>query len=395
MDTKLNNKLPFVNTIRFKLTFLYSSLLFLFAGSLVIIFNVYLGTYLRHDPDPHMVQLVPFPVQGVVIFDDFSQLQSEERARIRNIRLNDLQRIQRISTYSLIPLAVASFALGYFMSGRYLDPLARLKREIESMESKNLGTVLPLTSDDEVGVLIASFNDLSTRLKLAFQSQEQFVQDASHELRTPLTVIQTNLDTVLDNPQASKEELSLAISNSLQGVKQLRKLVNYLLQLTTLHTTPLVPVDLKNVVEAQINTLDNVMKEKKLEIFFDKKNIKTAKIMGDEMLLGRVVTNLLENAIKYSTRKDDKTVPIVVSITDQDRDYSLNVTNHGDTITSEKLQKLFDRFYQADPSRNKKLGGYGLGLSIVKKVAEELGGKVSAIYKDETYTFLLILPKAK
>ena len=223
-----------VRTIRFKLAFIYSVILFFLASGLVLSFNVYLNENLGRDPERHIVRINPFAISPKQLLDDFASLRVEEKQRIRDIRLNDLRKVQLMSLYSLLPLAVVSFGIGYYVSGQFLSPISRLKANIEKLQTKDLGVAISSDDDDEVGALIASFNDLSSRLQEAFHSQEQFVQNASHELRTPLTIIQTNLDTALDDPQISQEQLKTAVSQALVGVNQLKQLVNYLLQLTSL-----------------------------------------------------------------------------------------------------------------------------------------------------------------
>ena len=95
----------------------------------------------------------------------------------------------------------------------------RLRLQIDDVKANNLGKELIVESDDEIGRLTESFNDLSKRLSRSFEAQKQFVQDASHEIKTPLTIIQTNLDIALDNENASKEELREAMEGALKGYK--------------------------------------------------------------------------------------------------------------------------------------------------------------------------------
>ncbi len=382
---------PFFRTIRFKMAFLYSGILYLFAAGMVLTFNIFLGNNLRKNPQPQQVQVVPFySHNGTIIFDDFEQLKIEERTRIKNIRLNDLRTVQKMSLISLIPLALLSFTAGYYISGKFLDPLDRLKKNLESLESKDLGIHFDSENEDEVGSLIHSFNDLSSRLRDAFHTQEQFVQNASHELRTPLTVIQTNLDTVLDNPTATKEEMTTAINQALGGVKQLKKLVNYLLELTALRQNNFKEVSLQSVIAEQI---DITKQSNHSAIIKLQANPKVKyNVLGDQQLLGRVVMNLLENAQKYTS---DTTKPITVTLEKTKKTIIISVANFGEKISKESQTKLFDRFYQIDPSRSKKLGGYGLGLSIARKIIEEHRGKIFVTSESNINTFTVELPGVK
>jgi signal transduction histidine kinase len=379
------------HSIRFKLAFTYSLILFIFAGGLVLAFNVYLSQNLRQDPVQKNVYFSPFFTTPPDALYDFDSLKMEEKLRIREIRLYDLRRIQQTSVYSLVPLALLSFAVGYYFSGKYFDPLAKLRANIEKLGTKDLGVELAKAEDDEVGSLIDSFNNLSTRLREAFNSQEQFVQNASHELRTPLAIIQTNLDTALDNPQIKQSQLREAVEQALIGVKQLTKLVNYLLELTSRPSASKTLVDLRRLVRAQITALSVKVKKSDYRIKLQMPATQVH-IHGDEVLLERVIQNLLENAINYSTPVRGKRLPILVSVGLDEGKCVLSVSNGSHLIQQNKLKRIFERFYQVEPSRSKKLGGYGLGLAIVKKVIEEHQGIVTATNTNNITTIMVTLP---
>jgi len=382
-----------VRTIRFKLAFIYSVILFFLASGLVLSFNVYLNENLGRDPERHIVRINPFAISPKQLLDDFASLRVEEKQRIRDIRLNDLRKVQLMSLYSLLPLAVVSFGIGYYVSGQFLSPISRLKANIEKLQTKDLGVAISSDDDDEVGALIASFNDLSSRLQEAFHSQEQFVQNASHELRTPLTIIQTNLDTALDDPQISQEQLKTAVSQALVGVNQLKQLVNYLLQLTSLPQQNMQQINLTELVRSQITSMKDLAKAQGITIKFAHPAHLVTAIKGDRALLERVIVNLLENAIKYSVRNDNSQATVKVLLRVKQNNVYLHVSNPSEEIPSEKLVKIFDRFYQVNPSRNKKIGGYGLGLSIVKKIIEEHNGTIQASYQLGIITFIVSFPR--
>lgn len=382
---------PFFRSIRFKLAFLYSGILFLFAGGMILTFNIFLGNSLRKDPQSQYVGVIPFnAAPNVYIFDDFAKLRIDERQRIKEIRLNDLRIVQKMSLIALTPLALLSFIAGYYISGKFLDPITQLKKDIERLDSKDLGVHFDFANEDEVGALVASFNSLSSRLQEAFHSQEQFVQNASHELRTPLTVIQTNLDTVLDNPLATKEEMSIAVKQALIGVQQLSKLVNYLLELTALKDKTFTKVNLGGIIKEQVALAQEAANKTGLTIDYQSKE--KLFISGDAQLLSRVVTNLVENAIKYTIIDAPDDNRITISLIKKEGNAVFSVTNHGQIIPKKKLVKVFERFYQLDPSRSKKLGGYGLGLSIAKKIVTEHGGKIFATSENGKNTFTVELP---
>jgi len=382
-----STRLPFYKTIRFKLTFLYSLILYLFSSLLVFSFNIYINTYLKRDPSTFENHQLMLPPQN---FTYFSDLKIEEKERIRQIRLNDLKEIQTVSVLILIPLAVISFSAGYYISGKFLNPLGKLRTSIEELETKDLGIQLNNTSDDEVGAVITSFNILSAKLQNAFQGQEQFVQNASHEIRTPLTIIQTNIDTVLDNNSATKEEMQDAMKDALGGVKQLNKLVNYLLELTKEEKIHSEKILLNDAINSQLTQLKTSFENEKLYIDRSLKQTDKFEITVDKELIERVFYNLFENALKYATRNKQSTIH--VSTERLSNQVKVMVTNDCAELKKEQIEKLFDRFYQVDSSRSKKMGGYGLGLAIAKKIVTDHNGQLEAEYSHGRITFVVTLP---
>ena len=224
-----------IKSLRFKLTITYSLILFIFAGFLVLSLNLFLENYLHTDPTRIQMNFSSGGIPGAIPNNQemyFPDLPVEEKERIRDIRLKDLETFQEISLIALIPLALFSFGIGYAISGSFLEPLKELKNEIDESKSESLGKQIKVKTDDEIGELIKSYNEMSLRLQKAFECQKQFVQDASHELRTPLTIMQTNMDIALEDKNASKEELRIAIEKSLEAAKNMTKLSENLLTLT-------------------------------------------------------------------------------------------------------------------------------------------------------------------
>ena len=395
-----SNKIKFYKTIRFKLTFLYSLIVFLFCGTLVFVFNIYLNNYLNSDPifqrPPDTLLIKRFPGPDVIV--KFDQLQDDEQAVVRAIRQNDLDQIRSISIYSLIPIALLSFLIGYLVSGRFLNPINKLKKNIDTLTRTDLGKKIPVEIEDEVGGLIMSFNELSSRLKDSFEVQERFVQDASHELKTPLTIIQTNLDTILDDPNATESELKDAINKSLSGVKELRMLTNYLLDLTVNREVELKKTNLFDLINSQVGTLKQLAKNNGVDLKFSKNSkIKdNALILADEISLGRAIFNIIENAIKYFDPELKAGISFVeVSIDVTDNTAIVCISDNGVGIPKELHKKIFERFYRIEKSRNKKLGGFGLGLAISKKTIDELGGKVEVTSQKNDTQFVITLPLLK
>ncbi|MBN2015975.1 HAMP domain-containing histidine kinase [Candidatus Dojkabacteria bacterium] len=386
------NKPKFYNSLRFELTLFYSLILFFFTSLFVLGINIYLDLYLRKDPPPITMSNTEFHgvPHGPVVYTNLTQ---EERDRIREIRYKDLKNVQKLSVMSLIPLAFLSFAIGYYVSGNFLRPLTNLKLQLDNLKDKHLGRQLKVDSDDEIGSLVKSFNEMSLRLKKSFDSQAQFVQDASHELRTPLTIVQTNLDAALDDKNSSRKELKESIKKALRGIKNLTRLTNYLLELSGPEQILKKDYDLRVVVKEQVRSLQNLAHSNGVTLEVKLPKYKVIKKV-DKLAFGEAIYNLIDNAIKYS--KDAKKPRVVVSVVNsltkgKEGKAIITIKDNGRGIPREHQKKIFERFYRVDKSRSRKSGGFGLGLAITKKIIEEYKGTVEFSSNSHGSTFWIKL----
>lgn len=226
-------------------------------------------------------------------------------------------------------------------------------------------------------------------IQKAWQQQKDFLADASHELRTPLTVIQTNLEVVLGNPQETVASQMDWLTNVWEELQQMTGLVSSLLFLTR--------VDSEAYRMEKTNfSLDKVTTSvfESFKPLADANNINLSTTItreitcyGDESNIRRVIEILLENAIHY-TPPGGK---ISLQLQQQDKKILLEVTDTGEGIAPEHLDKIFDRFYQVDPSRSK--GKVGLGLSIAKSIIENHGGFINVTsHPGSGTTFTIQLP---
>ncbi|MEC0371063.1 sensor histidine kinase [Paenibacillus chibensis] len=218
----------------------------------------------------------------------------------------------------------------------------------------------------------------------AFDKQKQFIADASHELKTPLAVINTNADVLL----ANSEEPIYAQSKWLHHIKseteRMKTLTNDLLYLTQMDDAQthmiFVPFHLSEAVESVILTMEAVIFEREISFTYDIEPEQT--MTGSSEQIKQVVMILLDNAIKYTNPGGS----IHLELKKQHNHLLLKVTNTGEGIAAEHVDRIFDRFYRADSSRSRKHGGYGLGLAIAKSIVEQHKGKiyVKSVPKDKT-----------
>jgi len=227
---------------------------------------------------------------------------------------------------------------------------------------------------------------MSAKLKSTFDSQKQFVEDASHELKTPLTIIQANLDTVEDDPKASKKDMYEAIANAQVGLKKARTLVNDLLELAVPAKNKR-KISLNQLIEEQVDAIAPYAQENKVKLTLNLQN--NVKIMSERNSLGRAIMNLLNNAVKYSS--GSKNAEVNVNLTKNGEVVTLQVQDNGVGINKKDLPHIFERFYRVEKSRNSDLGGTGLGLAITKKIIQEHGGRIEVASRPHNTTFTVVL----
>ena len=271
-------------------------------------------------------------------------------------------------------LVVASLG-GVFLAGRALSPVDRMTRLARRISAEDLGQRLNLrSSDDEVGRLARTFDEMIARLDNAFRRQRQFTADASHELRTPLTAIKGQIDVALQrrrDPAAYRQALQVVN----EEVDRMMRLLGSLLTLARADAgqIPLAfeAVSLPDVVGAAVEQVRPAASERGIELQLVSSPAVT--LRADEDLLLQLLLNLLDNAAKYTPAGGQVTVGWNVDA----GQVELWVRDTGIGIASEHLPHLFDRFYRVDRARSRAEGGAGLGLAISRWIAEAHGGSIS------------------
>ncbi len=221
----------------------------------------------------------------------------------------------------------------------------------------------------------------------AHDAQSRFTSDASHELRTPLAAMRTELEVALRDPSLSKQEMKELLESNLEEVNKLTELSKTLLQLSRLDHSGITKdrVSLAKITKGVSERFDK--KGARINLVPSKKPLY---IYAHEVSIEELVTILVDNAVKYSPAGS----PIKLRLCKRNRRACLEVTNTGKGIGAEDLPHIFDRFYRVDSSRTSGPGaGYGLGLSLAKKIVELHRGELSASSApDHETTFTVLLP---
>ncbi len=277
---------------------------------------------------------------------------------------------------SLLISAILAFIGGvvtYFISGHALRPIREFSDKIEEVQAQNLAASrIEENKVKELNQLSVSYNKMLERLSDAFEIQRQFTANAAHELRTPLSLMQVQLDLYNSTRHPDND------ADTLQTIKmvteqngRLSKMVKTLLDMSELQT---VGRDDEIMVDALVDEvladLDPLAQEKNIKLTGKCKKIT---MVGSDILIYRLVYNLVENAIKYNHSGGQ----VTVTAYRKEKHVYLSVEDTGNGIPEELRERVFEPFFRVDKSRSRELGGVGLGLALVREIVRVHDGSIT------------------
>lgn len=276
---------------------------------------------------------------------------------------------------ALIALIAATVAVtgAWWLAGRFLQPLRTMTATAQEISASNLHQRLELSgTSDELTALGTTLNDLFGRLEATFHAQRHFVANASHELRTPLAGQRTLLQVALADPNANVASLRAACEEAVQLSGQQERLIDALLTLASseqgIRTRQ--AVDLASIANAVLASRAETAERLGVTVH---SSLAPAPATGDPVLLERLVTNLIDNALGHNTAGG----LVTVNTAAVDGAARLEVGNTGPLVAAADVGQLFQPFRQAGQQRRGP-GGHGLGLAIVRAIADAHGGRVTA-----------------
>ncbi|MFI7634179.1 sensor histidine kinase [Nonomuraea sp. NPDC049400] len=270
------------------------------------------------------------------------------------------------SAAALVVLVPVALALGWYVAGRFLQPLRAIIATAKIISAGNLHRRLDLGEPaDELTELGHTLDDLFARLETSFDAQRHFVANASHELRTPLAGLRTLLEVALAAPDADADTLRSACQEALALGGHQERLVQALLALATSErgVTRWDPLDLAHVVEGVLVSRRGQATQKGIDLA---EHLTPAVTAGDPRLIESLVANLIDNAIRHNHADGHVEITTQTSGTQA----ALTVTNSGPVIPGNQIQRLFHPFQKLAPERHGRRDGYGLGLAIVNAVTQ-------------------------
>jgi two-component system heavy metal sensor histidine kinase CusS len=263
-----------------------------------------------------------------------------------------------------------------------------MREQAEAITAQQLDQRLQVGSVPiELGALAQSLNAMLTRLEEAFERLSGFSSDIAHELRTPVSNLMTQTHVALSRGRNADEYRGILESNA-EEYERMGRMISDMLLLAKAENELLIPtretVSLAREIRALFEYYEAVASEKELVLTVHG----DGEVIADRLMLRRALGNLLSNAIRHATTRTS----IAVKIHESQPNIAVDVENQGDLIPEDLLQRVFDRFFRIDPSRQRSTEGTGLGLAITKSIVIAHGGTITATSSTQRTIFSIKLP---
>ena len=314
---------------------------------------------------------------------------------------SELQRLRVSLILGSLLMLVIAFTGGLWLADRAMRPVKTITHAAQNISESDLNRRINLRGRDELAELANTFDDMLSRLQVAFDRQRRFVADASHELRTPLTITNLEIDQALSK-NCSSADYQRALQTINAENERMMRMVNDLMTLARMDSGQALlqfeKLDLSDVALEAVERMTTLAERQ--QITLETTELPELIVNGDRQYLIQMISNLIENAIKYSGSGQKISVDTSSRVVDKKKFASLRVVDNGPGIPPEHLPHLFDRFYRVDQARTQDdnssvPAGSGLGLSIVAWIVEAHGGKINVESKVNLgTTFEVILPSS-
>jgi two-component system heavy metal sensor histidine kinase CusS len=279
-------------------------------------------------------------------------------------------------------------ALGYAIARRGLSPVKTIGRQTSGIEAHRLNERLDITAGPiELQEIALSVNRMLDRLERAFQRLSQFSSDLAHDMRTPLATVISSSQITLSRTRTT-EEYEVLIESNIEECERLQRMIENMLFLARTDNSKqhfkVSEVDCRRELARLTSYFQGIAEDTGVRFVING----NARIFADPTMFRRAVSNLMSNALDHAAMGSD-----IELRTYQSEGYvSVEVTNKGQSIPPEYIEKIFDRFYRLNVSRQGSAKNTGLGLAIVKSIMESHGGKVNVVSQGDITTFALYFP---
>jgi len=309
-----------------------------------------------------------------------------------NFHLHYLEIFQNTLWITTLLACIISIFVAWLSVHQGHAPLREISDKIRNINPDQLDVRLDTELvPKELLALGDSFNDMLARIENSFEHLSNFSADIAHELRTPVTNLSTQTQVALSRARGIDEYREILYS-SLEEYERMAKMISDMLFLAQTDNKLLkleqVEINLVNEIQALFEYFEAWAEDRGVELKLHGTKATKATVFGDKLMLRRAISNLLSNAIRYTTTGK----AIDVTLITEDDNVIISIVNQGIDIPEEHLSKLFNRFYRIDPSRQRSGDGAGLGLAIVKSIIDAHNGTLSVASENGETTFTITLP---
>lgn len=299
----------------------------------------------------------------------------------------DFKEVREQIIYWSFLTAIAVICLSYLLAGKILAPLKAINSQIREINQTSLGRRIPRgKSEDELHELTVSLNAMFDRLETSFEKQREFIGNAAHEIKTPITTLLLGHENLLNHPLPG--EISDDIESQLNVLRRVSLLVKNVLDISRLEQQDSLnyeKFDLSRLLEDVFLEFEAIISSLKINLIT---NIADIEMSGDRLKIQRMLINIVDNALKYNKKYG----AVTVSLSQVKKRAELVISNTGSVIPHADLPRIFDQFYRVDKSHSSRVDGFGLGLTIVKKIVELHDGTISASSTDFDTSICVSLP---
>ncbi len=334
------------------------------------------------------------------IIDNVLSEEGESTPMIRGVMLtsvssdtiiNTHESLQNVSHIVNYLVAIILGVLAFFLSMVLTAPLKRLNTAISDVKEGYTSNPVMVKDYNETERISDAFNSVLSRMKLLDDSRQEFVANVSHELKTPMTSMKVLADSLLVQEDAPAELYREFMGDITKEIDRENQIISDLLSLVKMDKTiaelSISQVDVNTLIETVLKRLRPIARKKEVELEFT--SMRQVDAMVDEVKISQVVTNLVENAIKYN--RDNGSVSVILDADHQF--FTIEVRDTGMGIPEESIDQIFERFYRVDKSHSREIGGSGLGLAITRSAVLMHRGSITVESEvDEGTVFTVKIP---
>ncbi|MDO4519937.1 MAG: HAMP domain-containing sensor histidine kinase [Eubacteriales bacterium] len=346
--------------------------------------------------------------------DGISENTEEDDSTVYDIMISDKEKFENKKNHVLIMmkdlffsviviLLFTAISVGLWIYRSVAAPLVQLKKATQNIKEGNLDFEMKIEGNDEFSELFRDFEDMRIRLKESAEEKimldkeyKELISNISHDLKTPITAVKGYIEGIMDGVADTPEKMDRYVRTIYNKTNEMDHLINELTIYSKIDTNRIPysfsKIDVNDYFSDCAEEMGIELETKGIELSYINEDVKDdVQMIADGEQIRRVINNVISNSVKYMERENGK---IILRLKDVGDFVQIEIEDNGKGIKSKDIPYIFDRFYRTDVSRNSSKGGSGIGLSVVRKILEDHGGKAWATSREgEGTTIYFVIRK--